>query len=87
MNHNKIIIDVREPGEYESGHVEDAINIPIDYLVSGDVDWQGFDKSAEIIVYCESGARAAMAIDIIKTAGFTDLTNGINAESVIENLL
>ena len=87
MSPNRIIIDVREPSEYESGHVENAINIPIDYLLSGDVDWQTVDKTSEVIVYCQSGERAALAIDALKTIGFDDLVNGINAENVIENLL
>lgn len=87
MGSRKIIIDVREPAEYASGHVEDAINIPSDYFLTGDIDWQDFDKTAEVIVYCQSGGRAVMAIEILKTVGFSNLVNGINAENVIENIL
>jgi rhodanese-related sulfurtransferase len=35
-------------------------------------------KDTKIIVYCRSGSRSAIAIEIFKTMGFSDLINGIN---------
>jgi rhodanese-related sulfurtransferase len=64
------IVDVREPGEYASGHIRGAINIPLsafnpDRLV----------KSRPVVVYCLSGMRSARALGLLQQAGFTDVRN------------
>lgn len=87
MISNKIIIDVREPYEYQSGHVDGAINIPPASLMAGAAELKDVPKDAEIIVYCLSGSRSAASIQILKQMGFTNLTNGINADHVTKGLL
>lgn len=87
MSSNKIIIDVREPYEYQSGHVDGAINIPPASLMAGAVELNDVAKDTEIIVYCISGSRSAASIQILKQMGFTNLTNGINADHVQRNHL
>ncbi|MFZ1323892.1 MAG: rhodanese-like domain-containing protein [Candidatus Saccharimonadales bacterium] len=87
MSQNQIIIDVREPYEYQAGHVEGAINIPPASLSAGAPSLDGIDKNAGLIVYCRTGSRSAVAIQMLKQMGFTSLTNGINAEHVIKNYL
>jgi len=68
------IIDVRTPSEYASGHLQGAVNIDI----------QGTDFAAKIaaypkdgryILYCRSGVRAGNALQVMKSMGFTDVTN------------
>ena len=74
-----VTLDVRTPGEFFAGHLENAINI--------DVEGMGFaeavaelDKSKTYAVYCQSGRRSAIALKILKDAGIAstfNLKNGI----------
>lgn len=79
---NRIIIDVREPAEYQGGHVQGAINIPPAQLMSGAKELDGVDKDAEIIVYCVSGSRSNVSKNILEQMGYTNITNGINKAQV-----
>ena len=54
---NYVIVDVRTKEEYDTGHVKDAINIPVDTIN----DKVELDKNKTIIVYCRSGKRSATA--------------------------
>lgn len=65
-----LIIDVRSPGEYRSGHVPQAINIPHKQLASRLGELLG-SKDREIITYCERGPRAGFAETVLQQAGFT----------------
>ena len=87
MNKSQIIIDVREPLEFKSGHIEGALNIPPSELMSGKSAIESMDKDSKIIVYCRSGSRSNATIQILKQKGFTNLINGINAEHVKKNYL
>ena len=82
MNTAYMIIDVREPFEYQSDHVDGAINIPPMELMSGAAALDNVDKDTEIILYCKTGSRSNVAIQILKQQGFTNLTNGISAGHV-----
>ena len=85
MSSKRVIIDVREPLEYESGHVEGALNIPPADLISGTSVLDTLDKDTEMIIYCRTGSRSNASIQILKQMGFTNLINGINAEHVAKN--
>ncbi|MFZ2494963.1 MAG: rhodanese-like domain-containing protein [Candidatus Saccharimonadales bacterium] len=78
----KIFIDVREPFEFQSGHVEGAINIPPAKLMEGSKALGDIPKDAELILYCVSGSRSNVSINILKQMGYTNLTNGINKNQV-----
>ena len=64
-----LLVDVRSEGEHAGGAIEGSINIPIQEL-SGRMDELG-DKDAEIVVYCQSGGRSAMAKRLLEKNGFT----------------
>jgi len=64
-----LILDVRSPGEYAEGHVPGALNIPHDQLESRLAELAG-DEDAEVVVYCRSGRRAGIALDLLSKAGF-----------------
>ena len=75
-----IVIDVREPAEYASGHIEGAVNIPrgvLEFEVAahpafGNVtDPALADRTAPILLYCRSGGRAALAARALDAMGFT----------------
>ena len=82
MPQAQMIIDVREEVEYNEGHVNDAVNIPLGQVVAGSPSLSDVPKDTKLIVYCRSGARANSAIAALQMQGFSNLTNGINKETV-----
>ena len=62
-----LVLDVRSPEEYASGHVPGARNVAFDQVAArlGELGEPG-----EIVVYCESGRRAAKATSVLEEAGF-----------------
>lgn len=78
----KVVIDVREPFEFEIGHVAGAINIPPSQIMQGEETFKGIPKDAEIIVYCRTGSRSAVAMNIMQRMGFKNVVNGINKDQV-----
>lgn len=83
----RLYIDVREPFEYAMGHVNGAINIPVSSLMKGSQKLADIPKDAELIVYCRTGHRSAVAISILKKLGYTDLVNGKSKSEVEANYL
>lgn len=77
----RVFVDVREPEEFVTGHVSGAINVPPSQLMQGSA-LEGIPKDAELIVYCRSGSRSNVAINILRSQGYTNLVNGINKEQV-----
>jgi phage shock protein E len=67
-----VIFDVRSEKEFSSGHVPGAINLPYDEI-SDLLSSQELDSGGEIVVYCESGRRAAVAEAALRDAGFTSV--------------
>ena len=86
-NEDRVIIDVREPYEYEMGHVEGAINLPPAEIMAGAKQLQSLDKDTELILYCKTGSRSNVSIQILRQMGFTNLINGINAGQVEKRFL
>jgi len=78
----RLVIDVRTPGEFNSGAFPDAINIPLDQLMSGNADL-GEDTEREIIVYCATGARSAYAEQVLRRYGFSNVTDGGGISSMM----
>ena len=73
LSRGALVIDVRTPGEYGSGHYKGATNIPVSDLAARLSEIADLQKP--IIVYCASGARSAKAASILTAAGFRDVTN------------
>ncbi|WP_371573986.1 rhodanese-like domain-containing protein [Streptomyces sp. NBC_01314] len=73
------VVDVRTPGEYASGHVPGALNVPLDQLERALPTLKGSD--AELLVVCRSGVRSQKACALLAEHGVTaaDLTGGTNA--------
>lgn len=69
-----LILDVRTPQEYAAGHLKNALNIPHDRLAERLPDFRKY-ANAPVLVYCKSGRRAALAIDVLSEAGFTNLNH------------
>lgn len=66
------ILDVRRPEEFAEGHISGAINIPFTELEAR-VSELGVEKSAELVVYCRTGRRAAIAEATLSELGYTNL--------------
>jgi molybdopterin/thiamine biosynthesis adenylyltransferase/rhodanese-related sulfurtransferase len=62
-------IDVREPDEWQEGHLPGAVHIPRGYLESR-VEGAAPDKSTEVVVYCASAARSAFAAKTLQELGY-----------------
>lgn len=64
------VLDVREPDEYADGHIPGAMLLPL-----GEVRAHAPrllpDKNAELLVYCQSGARSMTACSILRRMGYT----------------
>jgi phage shock protein E len=74
ISRGALIVDVRTPGEYNSGHYNGAINIP---LADIEKNIAGFgDRKRLIVLYCRSGNRSGKAKLILENNGFTDVING-----------
>jgi molybdopterin/thiamine biosynthesis adenylyltransferase/rhodanese-related sulfurtransferase len=74
-----MLLDVREPNEWNIAHLEGALLIPQGDLLAR---MNELDSTREIVVYCRSGARSARAVQLLRDAGFRRLKNlrgGIHA--------
>lgn len=67
-------IDVRSDWEFESGHLEKAIHIPLELLMDNLQVLQSLPKP--IVFYCRSGNRSGMAMTMAKNAGISEVING-----------
>lgn len=83
----RIIIDVREPYEFEADHVEGAVNLPPSQLMTGASALKHVSKDTELVVYCLSGSRSNASIPYLQKLGFTNIVNGINRHHVEKNYL
>jgi rhodanese-related sulfurtransferase len=65
-----LLVDVREPSEYRSGHIPNAINIPLRTLT------QNLDQIARdrpVVLYCSSGYRSAMGVMTLHLLGYENV--------------
>lgn len=69
------IIDVRTKQEYMAGHVEGAINIPLDTIPANTDQIRNLNAPA-IVFYCRSGNRSGQAVGYLKQLGFAGVYNG-----------
>ncbi len=73
------LVDVRTPGEYASGSVKGAVNIPLDKLQA---ELPKLKSKKNIVVFCRSGGRSGQAKAILNNSGFTNVMNGGTWENV-----
>lgn len=65
-----LLLDVRLPDEFASGHIAGSINIPVQVLAQR---LEELPRDRPIVIYCRSGNRSAQAARILAEVGFTDL--------------
>ncbi len=68
-----LVLDVREPGEYAAGCLPGAVNIPrgvLEFKIESHPAFQG-KQDADILVYCQSGGRSALAVETLQKLGWS----------------
>ena len=68
-----VLLDVRTPEEYRSGHIPGSKNIPLQTIDR--VGSVAENKDTALYVYCQSGARSRQAAGMLKQMGYTNVNN------------
>ena len=68
-----VLLDVREPNEWNLGHLPDAIHIPRGILESSIEPRVARDK--RVVIYCASGNRSALAAETLQQMGYADVAS------------
>lgn len=82
-----VLMDVREPDEFDAFHMPDAVNVPLSTLreavppVARELAGEATAAGRPLVVYCAAGVRSAEAVDILAASGIdgTSYPGGINA--------
>ncbi len=69
-----VVLDVREPDEYEQGALPDAVHIPRGTLETS-VEGRIPDKTSHVLVYCAGGVRSAFAAQTMQELGYSDVAS------------
>ncbi len=68
-----VLLDVRTAEEYASGHFAGAVNLDVEDIRAGKLPDSA--KTQPLYLYCRSGNRSAQATELLKTAGYTTITD------------
>lgn len=80
-----LLIDVRSPEEFEEGHAEGAINLPINDIARGELGvLKEISKDVALELYCHSGTRSEWAKELLINAGFKNVRNSGGIDSVMK---
>ena len=69
INKGALVIDIRKPDEFESGHIVNARNVPIDRMQKGEENVHK-QKSKILLAVCADGSIAGRAVSYLRKAGF-----------------
>lgn len=68
-----LLVDVREPGEWQAGVAAEAVLLPLSDLTGGRKHWKAFLETVQarqVLLYCASGGRSALAARMLAGEGF-----------------
>lgn len=82
-NPDVIILDVRTPAEFESGSVENAINLNI-YSPNFIKEIKALKRTEAYLLYCTVGGRSSTASELMKNEGFMSVFNSKNGFSSLK---
>ena len=74
LKNGALVIDVRSTGEFNSGHLPTAINIPLDEIGTA-LPRRVKDKNQVLLLHCQSGIRSGMAKSKLKSLGYANVFN------------
>jgi len=67
-----LLLDVREPFEWVTGHAPGALHVPLGQLAARQ---DAIPRDADLLVVCASGSRSALAVDLLRRAGYQSIGN------------
>jgi adenylyltransferase/sulfurtransferase len=69
-----VLVDVREPNEYEINKIPGSVLIPKGEFLNGHAlgELPGVDSGKQVVIYCKTGIRSAEALAVVKGAGYSD---------------
>lgn len=70
---NVVLLDVRTRGEFDSGHIPGAVCLPNEDITEGRP--LPYDREAEILIYCRSGRRSALAAEKLAKMGYGNVAD------------
>ena len=82
----EVVIDVRTPQEYAADHIAGAINIE-HTSIAEQIAKAGVGKDDTVILYCQSGRRSGIALETLKSLGFSKAENAgsiVQARKVLQ---
>lgn len=71
---SKMIIDVRTKSEWDAGHLETAVHLPLDVFETR-IASLATDKTQVVYLYCRSGNRSGKALEIMQHLGYSNAVN------------
>ena len=72
VENGSLVVDVREPDEYESGHIPGAILVPLSTVLTNKSE---FESDETVYVVCRSGGRSMQACEILHDVGISNVVN------------
>jgi rhodanese-related sulfurtransferase len=67
-----LLLAVREPYEFATGHAPEAVNIPLGQLATRQAT---IERQQELLVVCASGSRSNLAVQMLRRSGYTSVWN------------
>ena len=74
LKRGALVIDVRSPAEYATGHLPRAINMPLPQIESL-IGTRVSDKNQVLLLHCQSGTRSGVAKNRLNSLGYTHVYN------------
>ena len=74
LKNGALVIDVRSPGEFNSGHLSAALNLPLDEIETA-LPRRVPDKNQVLLLHCQSGMRSGVAKQKLKGMGYMNAFN------------
>ncbi len=74
LSQKPVILDVRSASEFETGHINGAVNIPLDSIRTIPLD--RFDQRRPLITCCSHGVRSVQAVQVLKSRGLKNVYDG-----------
>jgi len=85
FDENLVILDVRKPVEFAEGHIDGAINIPLNAMIDPGT-MANLHESDNLYIHCSAGYRSVIAASLLKRQGFHNLRNVIGGWNEIKDL-
>lgn len=70
MNSNTVLIDVRTPNEYNTNHLNNSINMPVNNILT---TIRKYEKNTRLILYCDHGRQSRMAAHLLNSMGYNNI--------------